>query len=999
MEKFFCTLLMLYGLLIGSVSAQEKSVVVTGTITSSQDAEKLIGATIHEKGKTNGAVADVNGNYKIRVSGSSSTLVVSYIGYKTTEVMINGRSKVDIALDANASAMQEVVVIGYGTQNRKDVTGSISSISARQLENQPVMTIEQLMQGKASGVQITQTTGAPGGQIEVRIRGASSINAGNEPLYVIDGVPYYNGSQDPGGTTYGTTTPTNALASLNPNDIASIDVLKDASATAIYGSRGSNGVIIVTTKRGSGDGVNVNYNGYVGTQRIVKEIDVMNAAEHAAFLNAWAEANNNPIPFADPASLGEGTNWQKEIFRPAVMQNHQISLSSGKGRNRYYISGNYYDQDGIVINTGMKRYTFRVNFDREINKKLVFSQAFTYNKTNSHSVPISGAGSGNVRSAGERALYSSPILSVYDEDGNFNTIPWYGATKFENPVASLLTTYSNLQRDNVTGNLSLSYKITKGLTAKSLFGVNLITTDNKEYYPKATTYIGGILGGLGFLANRRISNILNENTITYNAAIKKHRFDVLGGVTFQDEKDFSSTMQPTLFPDDRLDINNIGSSTGIPAIGSSKSEWSLVSLISRVNYQFADKYLFTASIRADGSSKFSEGNKWGYFPSAAIGYRLSEEKFIKRLNVFDDLKLRASYGVTGNQEVGSYQSLSRLLTTANYIIDGKLISGARLASLANKKLTWEHSKQLDLGINSSFFKNRLSVGFDYYDKRTENLLFSIDIPATSGYGSGKVLFNTGSLYNKGIEADISAAVFTNDFKWNVTGNFSKNKSILTSLGESPGTTTLFVGRTPGARLGQIYLGIFQNQQEITDYGIQPSAKPGDMKFADTNGDGKFTGADQMPIGSPIPDYIFGLTNTFNYKRFDLTIFMEASVGRNGDDIDLLNDPVDLTSNKYRKFVNIWTPENAGNAIVPGPGVTNYSYSTFDIVDRSYYKLRNIRLSYTFSPKLVRFARSTSLYFSGQNLITISKYPGYDPETGSVGYPTTKAFVLGLNVGF
>ncbi|MES2416665.1 MAG: TonB-dependent receptor [Bacteroidota bacterium] len=999
MKKIFYALFMLIGLFACSASAQEQPIVLTGSILSSVNSDKLVGASITEKGTGTMVRSDENGNYKIKISNANSTLLISYTGYKTKEIEVAGRKTIAITLDTDISGLQEVVVIGYGTRRRKDLTGSISSITSKQIEDQPVMTIEQLMQGKASGVQITQTTGAPGGAIEVRIRGASSINAGNEPLFVIDGVPYYNGSQDPGGTTYGTTTPTNALASLNPNDIESIDVLKDASATAIYGSRGSNGVIIVTTKRGNSDAVRVNYNGYVGTQRIAKELDIMNAAEHATFLNAWAEANKNPLPFADPASLGAGTNWQKEIFQTAAMQNHQLSLSGGKGNNRYYISGNFFDQNGIVINTGMKRYSFRVNFDKEINKKLNFHESFSYNKTNSNAVPIKGAGSGNVRSAGERALYSSPILSIYGADGNFNTIPWYGATKFENPVASLLTTYSNLQRDNVTGNLTLDYEVIKGLTVKSLVGINLYKTDNKEYYPRSTTYIGGILGGLGFLANRQVVNILNENTVNYSAAIKKHKFDILAGLTLESENDFSSTMQPSGFPDDRLDLNNISSSTGIPLIGSSKSKWGLISLLSRVNYQFADKYLFTASIRADGSSKFSEGNKWGYFPSVAIGYRLSEEKFIKDLNFFDDLKLKASYGITGNQEVGSYQSLSRLVTDANYIIDGKLISGARLTSLANKNLTWENSKQLDIGMNASFFNSRINVGFDYYKKRTENLLFSIDIPSTSGYGSGKVLFNTGSLYNRGIEADLSAAIFTKEFKWNVIANFSKNKSILTSLGESPGTTTLFVGRTPGAKLGQTYLGIFHNQQEITDYGIQPSAKPGDMKFADINGDGKFTGADQLPIGSPIPKYIFGLTNTFNYKRFELTLFVESSVGRNGDDIDLLNDPVDLTSNKYRKFINIWTPGNTENATVPGPGVSNYSYSTFDLVNRSYYKLRNARLSYSFSPKLTKFARSASLYLSGQNLITISKYPGFDPETGSVGYPTTRTFVLGVNVGF
>lgn len=980
-----------------SVYAQHTNL-VSGTVTDAMK-QALPGVSIKLKNSNIGTVTDAKGRYSLKVPSDNAILVFSIIGYRIQEVNAGLKNNIDVTLENESSNLNEAVVIGYGTQQRKDVTGAISTVRAKDLENQPAMGIDQLLQGKASGVQISQTTGAPGGRVEIRIRGASSINAGNEPLFVIDGVPYYNGSQDPGGTSYGTTTPTNALASLNPNDIESVEILKDASATAIYGSRGSNGVVIVTTKRGKGEGVNINYNGYTGIQQVIRKLDVMNASEHATYLNAWAAANGNPTPFSEPAALGEGTDWQKEIFRTEGMQNHQVSISSGNGPNKYYISGNYYNQDGIVINTNMKRYTFRVNFDRDINEKLTYSQSLTYSRTLSSAVPIAGAGSGNVRSAGERAFYTSPLLSVYDSSGNFNTIPWYGAAKFENPVASLKSTTSNLQRDNIIGNISLNYRIVKGLSVKSLVGVNLINTDNKEYYPKGTTYIGGILSGLGFIANRRINNILNENTVNYAAVFNKHRFDVLGGLTIQTENDFAATNQYSGFPDDRLGLNNIDGSTGIPAVSSLKSEWSLISLISRVNYQFADKYLLTASIRADGSSKFSEGKKWGYFPSAAVGYRLSEEKFIKALNFFDDLKLKASYGITGNQEVGSYQSLARLTTDAPYIVDNQLVAGARITSLANRNLRWEQSAQLDIGLNSSFFNNRISISFDYYRKNTTDLLFSIDIPATSGYGTNKVLFNTGSLLNNGIEADLSASILTGNLKWNLNANFSKNSSRITSLGESPGGSTLFVGRPPGAKLGQIYLGVFNTQQEIDEYGIQTGVQPGDMKFADTNGDGKFNADDLQPIGKPLPDYIFGVTNSFNYKGFDLTFFVEASMGRNGDDIELLNDPVDLTSNKYRKFVNIWTPTHNVGATVPGPGVTNYSYSTFDIVDRSYVKLRNIRLSYTFSSQLVRFVRSLGVYLSGQNLVTISDYPGYDPDTGTNGYPTAKTVVFGLNVGF
>lgn len=978
-----------------NVSAQATTSIVTGTVNGELNGEGLPGVNILLKGTSTGTVTDQSGNYRIEVPAGKQVLVFSFIGYETQEITVTGQNVLNVTLDPDVRSLSEVVVVGYGTQKLKDVTGSISSISARDIQNQPASNIEALLQGRAAGVQISQASGAPGGNLNIRIRGASSINAGNEPLYVIDGVPIYNGSKDPSGTSYGTFNSTNALASLNTEDIESIQILKDASATAIYGSRGNNGVIIITTKRGKSEKSQISYSGYYGVQKVIRNLDLLNGAEHAQFLNEWADANNITRPFSDPAAIGEGTNWQDQIFRSAAIQNHQLSLSGGTGKTRYFISGNYFDQQGIVLNSDLKRYSLRVNLDNQINDKVTFSQSLTYSRTVNNSVPIASVGDGNIRTPAEKARVTSPTVPVFDENGAY-TDTWYGASKAENPVASMLSTFNQLAGDNVLGNVSLDYTPLPGFTLKTLWGVNLTNRNLEEYYPAASTYIGGILGGLGMVSSSRRTNILNENTARYTKVFGEvHDLEVLGGFTWQTENIRNASVQTSNYPDDRLGINAAGGATGVPVAGYNQTEWSLASWLGRVNYKFRDKYLLTASFRADGSSRFGSGNRWGYFPSFALGYRLSEEAFLRDVSFLDDLKIRAGYGMTGNQEIGSYQSMARLVTDAIYIFDNQLVSGSRQSSLENSRLSWEKAGQLDLGVDVALFSNRLRFVFDYYRKTTQDLLFTINLPANSGYSTA--LFNTGGVENKGFELSADAAIFDQDFKWDASFNYSRNRNQITSLGQNA-STTLFVGYPPGMILGYVYDGVFRNQQEIDAQTVQQGVRPGDIRYKDVNGDGVLTADDREIIGNPLPRYIFGFNNSFSYKGFYMSVFLQGSVGGQGNRIAGLFNPADVASNKSTDLLRRWTPENPDTDI-PRAGVSNWLASTFLLQDLSYVKIRNIQLGYNLPQKTIPFLRGATIYLSGQNLVTLTRnYTGYDPDGGE-SYPTARVTMLGLNLNF
>jgi len=973
--------------------AQQTLPVVSGRVTDAVTGEPLAGATVALKASASSTQTGTDGKFQLSQIRTNAVLVASFVGYDTEEIPVDGQTDVQIVLQPQ-SALDEVVVVGYGTQKRRDITGSVSSVSAEEIARQPLVSVDQLLQGKAAGVQISNASGAPGGRVNVRIRGGSSINAGNEPLFVIDGIPVYNDSKDPSGTSYGTFTPTNAMASLNPSDIASVEVLKDASATAIYGSRGANGVILITTKRGAGDKVNVDYNGYYGEQELSSRIDLMNGAEHAAFLNDWAAEGGLPQPFENAASIGTGTDWQDELFRRAPIQSHQVSVSSGKGNTTYFTSGSYFNQEGIALNSKLERYAFRINSDSKIGERLRLSQSLTFSRTNNRAVPSNSAGGGNIRSVADKVFATSPTMPVFEENGKYAT-DWYGGSKSESPVASLLTVKNRLTGNQLLGNLSLEYDLAPDITLKTMLGVNLLDRNNEEYFPRETTYIGGLLGGLGIISDTRMTNILNENTVRFARNFNEvHDLEVLAGFTWQTERGRNSSMQATGFPHDRFGMDNVAGTSGIPVIASAVQEWQLASFLGRVNYQFNNKYLLTASFRTDGSSKFGNGNKWGYFPSVAAGWRLSEESFFGKLAWLDDLKLRASYGLTGNQEIGNYQSLAQLVTSNIYIVEGQVVSGASQISLANSELRWEKAGQWDAGLDISLFENRLNFVFDLYRKNTHDLLFTINLPAYSGYSTA--LYNTGKVLNTGFELGLDGTILRGPFTWSLQANYSRNRTEVVSLGRSA-STSLFVGYPPNVTRGYLYDGVFRDQAEVDAQTAQIGVEPGDAKYRDVNGDGQLDADDRVILGDPLPDYFFGFNNQFAYKGFTLGINVQGEIGM--DELIGIEsfDPSSAGSNKVRSLINRWTPENPDTDI-PRANVGNWlSNSSFSLVDLSYIKIRNIQLGYELPTNQIPGLSRMHIYLSGQNLFTFTDYPGYDPDGGR-HYPTAKTIILGLNIG-
>ncbi|RZK48902.1 MAG: TonB-dependent receptor [Pedobacter sp.] len=992
----FCMILACLVLSLPNSYAQTNNFTVSGTVSGEGPKETIPGVSVQLKGTQIAVTTDENGKFKINLPDGQGVLVFSHIAYQSTEVAVNNRNTLEVIMQAQSKSLGEVLIVGYGTQRRKDVTGSIASVTADDIKNQPASNLENLLQGRSPGVQVSQSSGAPGSSLSVRIRGGSSINAGNEPLYVIDGVPIINDNQDPSGSSYGTATATNALTSLNPEDIESMQILKDASATAIYGSRANNGVIIITTKRGKGEDVVVAYNGYYGTQKTIRQLDLMNGQQHAEFINDWATANNLAKPFDNPSAIGVGTNWQDELMRTAAIQNHQVSIASGKGDVKYYISGNFFGQDGVILNSGMDRYSFRINTDGKITNKLRFNQTLSYSRTISNSLPSANVGDGNIRSAAERGWVTSPTIPVRDANGNYVTT-WYGAFKPDNPVQAVNSIFNELTGDNLIGNFSLDYTIIPGLKFKSLAGISLTNRTLGEYYPGSTTYIGSLFSGLGMNSSRKITNFLNENTLTYTKAFnEKHNLEVLGGVTFQTQKDFEASAQTSGYADDRLGYFKLGGGTGIPVVNTFLSEWSLASVLSRVNYQYNNKFLFTATFRADGASRFGEGNKWGYFPSVAVGYRLGQEEFIQNLNVFDDIKFRVSYGVTGNQEIGAYQSLPRLATDLLYLIGNSNAIGSRQTSLANSELRWEKAAQFDAGVDIAMLNNRLHFVFDYYEKTTNDLLFTINLPGVSGYSTA--LYNTGQVQNKGIELGLNGTIIDQTFKWDASLNFTRNRNKITSLGRNA-SNTLFVGYPPGMLLGYVYDGTFKDQNEINAQSAQVGVKPGDARYLDLNGDGLFNTDDRTLIGNPFPDYVWGMNNSFKYKGISLSVFMQASKGGESLRLGSLFNPADITSNKSVDLINRWSPTNPTSNI-PRAGVSNWqNVSTNNLQDLSYFKIRNVQLGYTLPSKSLPYKGTAHIFMSGQNILTIAKdYKGYDPD-GGINYPTASAITFGVNLTF
>jgi len=875
----------------------------------------------------------------------------------------------------------------------------------------------QAIQGRVAGVQVQQTSNAPGGGVSIRIRGGNSLQGGNEPLYVIDGFPIQNES----GPT------------INPNDIESIDILKDASATAIYGSRGANGVVIITTKRGRQGKTSIQFESYYGVQKVRKKLDMLDATQLATLINEGI-ANNNadtgknaPPAFTDDqiANLGKGTNWQDEIFRSAPQQNYQLSVSGGDDKNQYLISGNYFNQQGIILGTGYERGALRMNLDRQLSTKFKFSNSIVITRTGGNNVNTDGdggAGAGVVYGA----LNFSPTVPVRNDDGTYTIDNRLGAIKISNPVGLAKLTKNQNTGTRILGNIFGEYKIIDGLTAKILIGANINNTKNSQYTPR-TVYAGAASGGSASISNTQSTDLLNENTLTYQKTFNSvHSVTALLGYTLQKVRTESFGTSAQNFSNDILENNNLGAAQLTNTSSSNVTESALRSYIARVNYDYGGRYLVTLTTRVDGSSRFGIGTKNAVFPSGSVAWRISKEEFMSSIPTVSDLKLRVSYGQTGNQDISPYSSLDKL-SSYPYNFGNALSAGYAPSSIANRGLSWESTKQTDIGIDLGLFTNRITITADAYKKETAELLYNLPLPGTTGFSTS--LQNVGKIENKGIELGLNTVNFEGEFKWTTSFNITANRNKIVSLGSIKGDVPsgqasghlqlsnsgiLRVGEQVGTFFGLVTDGIFQNQEEIAA-SAQKTAKPGDRRYKDLNPDGTINASDRTILGHAQPNYFFGFTNNFSYKGFDLSVFFQGTQGNSIFNINRFEqESMTGVSNQSTAVLDRWTPTNPSNTIPRANSVGQpYQVTTRQIEDGSYIRMKNIQLAYNIPASVLERLKiaNARIYVSGQNLVTFTHYSGFDPEVSRFGqdnasfgsdygsYPTSKMYLVGLNLTF
>ncbi|MBX2924013.1 MAG: TonB-dependent receptor [Chitinophagaceae bacterium] len=1025
---------------------------VTGTITNDKG-EPLSGVSVIEKGTQNGVVTNENGRFSITVKDQTSVLQITYVGYKSKEVSA-ASSQVNIVLESDNGSLTDIVVVGYGTQKKSDLTGSVSSVKGSDLTKLPTQRVDQALQGRAAGVMVQNTDGAPGGNAMIRVRGGNSITGSNNALVVVDGIQGVN------------------ISTINPNDIESLEVLKDASATAVYGARGANGVILITTKRGASGKPVFNYGFSIGTQKLNHKLSLMNAGDYARKSNDWAATQNGTpsapiepvIPFTKEqiAALDAngGTDWQDEIYRNGMLQNHQLSVSGGNDMARYFVSGGYMNQQGIVLNTKYVRYNLRSNLDLKLNRWLSAGVNLNVIKDKGNVPPVGeGTRFGDILGQVINTVARfDPITPVYDADGNYNFKALkggpdgskiYADNDVWNPMATALETKA--EKNNIINEIStfLDFKLLKGLSLRVTGAASINSSDDKHYYG-AKTQPGRGVNGMGDLSESKYEYFQNSNILTYtNTFSDKHALTITGVAEQQLIESKGSFISAQGFFSDETGINDLGGASQINERYNSSSKQTINSFLGRVNYVFDEKYMITASYRADGSSVFGANNKWGYFPSAAAAWRISEEDFMQEIKAISTLKLRGSWGKTGNQAIQPYQTLATVASGFNYPYDGNTNPniGFSMSRAANPNLKWETTEQSNIGVDLGFFNDRLTATVDVYKKVTTDLLLNKQVEAYTGFAT--ILSNVGSIQNKGLEISVGGKPLQgNDLRWNTAVNISFNRSkVLALLDDQPLAIRTNTGggyQIYGSGFSLKYLQIGQPVDQMRGYvnlGTWSEAEreqakamgqaPGDPKWKDVDGDGRITRAadGNEVIGNATPRFIYGWNNNITYKNFDLTFLIQGSHGN-----DIFNavriKTESPTNGLSTNLNNRWTPENQKtdvpvflssrdrNQLNLGSnqtsGIGSDQRSSRWIEDGSYLRMKNITLTYTLPMSVLSKIHISRLaaYVTAINLFTITKYTGYDPEVSSFNaggagglgidlsnYPTSKAFMFGINLTF
>jgi TonB-dependent starch-binding outer membrane protein SusC len=1020
---------------------------VTGRVQDAATQRAVPGAQVRVANTNRSTVTDEEGRFTLQnVAAGSHVLQVTRVGFQpgsaTVSVENGGAATATISLRSDALRLNELVVVGYGEQNRRSIAGSVSSIRAAEtVSSTPVAQVDQVLQGRAAGVMVQQNSGVPGAAITVRVRGASSISAGNDPLYVIDGVPLIQGNFSSLNGTFGGQD-IDALGDLNPNDIESIEVLKDASAAAIYGSRASNGVVLITTKKGRAARPTIEFNTYYGTQRAWRLPGFLTTEQYIEIYNEgydndgyggiyaedWGVGHANlfgyddddapscaiaeNVPQCDEFEIpNRNNNWVETITRSAPIYNLSGSISGGNERARYFVTGSRFQQDGIVQGYGYERLSGRVNLDYAVNTRMTLGT----NVALTRGVTDRARGDNTIYGPFANAIASAPFDVAYEADGEYGQ-----GFIYDNPVALAVENQAEERSFHVLGNAFASYQLADGLSIRGTVGLDNYTLRSALY---DSPVIGPNTGsdGLGAVGNANATKVLAEGTVSFNRDFGSHAFSGVLGSSFEDNDLETSSVEGTTFP--TTQFRRVTSAAVITAGDGTVTENTLMSVFGRVTDTFMDKLTLTLNARADGSSRFGENNRWGFFPSAAVAYRLGEEPFLRDSRFLSDVSLRASWGLTGNQEgLGNFSSVGLFGAGANY---GER-PGIAPTQLPNPDLRWEQTEQINVGADLAFFEDRLGVSVDVYRKNTDDLLLSRPVRLTSGYGA--FTENIGSLRNEGVEltlrGDVIRASEPGKLSWRSEFNISTNRNEVTALYNNEPITLglapsrIEIGQPLGVFYGWQMDGIFQSDDEVAEYGAQPDAVPGDVRFADINGDGTIDADDRTIIGNPWPEYQGGWTNTIAFRGFDLNVFTQFSQG--GDIFDAMGFYTDdfgfPLDNLSTRALNRWTPENPNNRYPrsswDNPNDNARESSRF-VYDGSYVRIKNAVLGYTFGGNLAqRFGtRSMRLYVQGQNLVTWTDYPNFDPEvnySGSTGVergvdfytlPQARTITFGLNFGF
>lgn len=1014
---------------------------VSGKVTSSEDGGGLPGVNILVKSSTTGTVTDANGNYSLSVPNETDTLVFSSIGYLSREVALQGRSTVNVALSEDLQSLEEVVVVGYGTVKKRDLTSSIAQVSGEDIGNRVVSRIDEALQGKLAGVTVQQTSGIPGAAPVVRIRGTGSITEGNQPLWVIDGMPIEDAS---------------IVANINMSDAESIEVLKDAAAAAIYGSRGSNGVIIVTTKRGKSGKPTISYNTYFGFQKAEKLIDFVTGPEMGEILaerRAWEWENDGGDPATPndemPNNRRIDPNWltgnvgsynvQDYIFRTAPIQNHNISLTGGNESTNYFTSLDYLKQEGITVGTSFERFSIRTNLETKVNDLIDVGLIVSASSSTQTDANAEGKDRNVNLSLNNGALVDAKNFYFLDDGFTFRNdyANFYGLNNAGSRIYQLENLDQKYTRPQALVNAYINLNLVDGLQFKTAAYYRY----NAEKFADRKDVILGGGNPTANISNFYASNWTIESTLNYAKEFNKH--SVTGLLGYSSQKDYSefSRISGRGFPNDlSLTLNN---ATEIPSWGESINEWSLVSMFARATYGYDSRYLLSASIRRDGSSRFGSNNKWGIFPAVSAAWNVGEEAFMDNVDLISNLKFRASYGQTGNNRIGNYRHYANLSTANATLGSGEaIVSGLVPGNIANDDLTWEKTATTNLGLDISFLRNRINMSVDVYEALTEDLLLSVPLPITSGFSSN--IQNIGEVSNKGVEIELSSSnIVTTDFKWNTQFNYSYNKNEVLKMGpnDAPiidGEWYAAVSYTGiGEAIGSFYMwetdGIFRNQGEVDAGPLFKDEGVGDVRFVDQDGDGDIDQDDRTVVGQPMPKYNFGVTNTFKYKDFDLSVFINGAGGHKIYNVQsrYYGRPTNTSNNLFAYWADRWKSESD-----PGDGVTpkitsNTGTSGADeeqdrwLFDASWWRIKNVTLGYNFPKKVLEKINVSRLrlYASLDNLYLNTDYIGFNPEgvfgpgvanrgasqsegsaSGSWGYdfgatPLPKTYMLGLNITF